>query len=279
MGAAETGPTLQMARDHPQTLVLSVIQKELGDPYGTRPPLRYRLRKVTGHMDTTKEIIETRDGGVACLVATGGRPLATGAWLSERDRLQYLRAHPALQDHRRIREQDDTARVKKVLRALPDAFLYTYAGVVSVSSGPALRLTFVPDPEYRPSDFETRVLRGMRGELWIDLQQQRMVRFEAHLFENVDFAWGILGYVDKGGSVLIEQSDVVPPIWTLTHMHLSLTGRALLVKPLTQEVEETATDHQQVPVDLSYQRAIDLLLQDNCGQGTARSPSASKDQQ
>lgn len=278
MGATGTGPTLQMAREHPQALVRSVIQKELADTYGTRPPLRYRLRKMTGHMDTTKEIIETRDGGVACLVATGGRPLATGAWLNERARLQYLRAHPALQQHRKMREQEDTARIKKILRALPDAFLYTYAGVVSVSSGPALRLTFVPDPKYRPSNYEAHVLRGMRGELWINIQQQRMVRFEARLFENVGFAWGILGYVDKGGSVLIEQSEVAPPVWTLTDMHLSLAGRALLVRPLRYDVDETATNYQRAPVDLSYQQAIDLLLQDNCGQGAFRSTSASKGQ-
>jgi hypothetical protein len=276
--AGTTDPALSMAKNHPQALVRHVIQKELTDTYGTRPPLRYRLRKVTDHTDTTKEIIESKNGGVACLVAIGGRPLTTEVWQGERARLQYLRSHPALQEHRRVREQADSERVKRVLQALPGAFRYTFSGVVTAPNGPAIRLTFVPNPAYRPSDYETHALRGMRGEIWVDQQQQRMVRFEAHQFEDVDFGWGILGTVDKGGGMLIEQAEVSPSTWALTHLHLVLAGRALLVKPLHYDVEETATDFQRAPNNLSYQQAIDLLLEDNCGMGTASAQAKKRDQ-
>ncbi|MGC9293211.1 MAG: hypothetical protein ACP5EP_10915 [Acidobacteriaceae bacterium] len=274
-----TDPTLSMAKNHPQALVRHVIQKELTDTYGTRPPLRYRLRKVTDHTDTTKEIVESKDGGVACLVATGGRPLTTEAQQRERFRLQYLRTHPALQEHRRVREQADSERVKRVIRALPDAFRYTFSGVEPTPNGPAIRLTFVPNPGYRPSAYETRALRGMRGEIWVDQHQQRMVRFEAHQFEDVDFGWGVLGIMDKGGGMLIEQAEVAPPVWALTHLHLVLAGRALLVKPLHYDVEETAMDFQRVANNLPYQQAIDLLLEDNCGMGTALAQAKTRDHQ
>lgn len=270
---------LSQAHSDPQALVRSVVQKELADTYGTRQPLRYRLHKVTVHLNTTKEIVETKDGDVACLVASGGQPLTPQAWQSERARLQQLQTQPALEQHRRSREQADTQRVEKVLRALPDAFQYKFAGVLSRPGGTVIRLTFEPNPNFSPQDYETHVLKGMRGEIWIDAAQKRMLRFDAHLFEGVDFGWGILGYLNKGGSVLIEQGEVVPSMWALTHMHLSLTGRALLVKPLKVEMEETATDYQRVAGDLSYQQAVDVLLREQCGSPTAAPEAGTANQQ
>ena len=39
----------------------------------------------------------------------------------------------------------------------------------------------------------------MIGEIWIDPVHQRVVRLEGHLQQDVDFGWGILGRLNKGG--------------------------------------------------------------------------------
>ena len=108
----------------------------------------------------------------------------------------------------------------------------------------------------------------MEGEIWLDERQLRMVRFDGHTFKDVDLAWGLLGRLDKGGVVQIDQGEVAPPIWSLTHLRLSLTGRTLLVKSLRQSVDETVTGQQRVPGNLTYQQAVDCLLQNNCGLAT-----------
>lgn len=256
--------TLQEAKNNPQALLRSAVQKELATGYGKRPFLRYRLHKVTEHANNTKEIVETPDGDVACLVAINGHPLSADAWQSERARLLALRAHPELQAHRNRREQEDTRRFEELLRALPDAFQVQFAGILSMPNGPAIRLTFQPNPDYKPKDYETRSLRGMSGELWIDARQKRILYFRAHLFQSVNFGWGILGYLNKGGSVQIQQSQVIPSVWTLTNMRLSLTGRALLVKPLHFDIEESATEYQPVANIFHYPQAVDLLLRNAC---------------
>lgn len=257
--------TRQEAQQQPQTLVRDAVQLELANGYSKRPYLRYRFHKVTEHLDRTQEILETQDGDVACLMATNGHILTTDAAQAERSRLVYLRAHPAMQAHRLHREQEDIQHFEKILRVLPDAFQFRFAGIVPASSGPAIHLTFQPNPHYKSAEYETHALSGMRGDIWIDARQKRIVNFDARLFRPVGFGWGILGYLDKGGTIHIQQSEVVPSVWSLTKMELSISGRALLVKPLKFDVQETATEYKLNSDALHFQQAIDLLLQDNCG--------------
>ncbi len=257
--------TLQEAQQHPQSLVRDAVQLEIANGYGKRPNLRYRFHKVTEHLDRTQEILETKDGDVACLMATNGHALTADAVHAERSRLVFLRSHPALQAHRLHREQGDIQNFEKILRALPDAFQFRFAGIVPASSGPAVHMTFQPNPHYKSTEYETHALSGMRGDIWIDARQKHIVNFDARLFRSVGFGWGILGYLDKGGTIHIQQSEVVPSVWSLTEMELSISGRALVVKPLQFDIRETATEYQRNDPAQNYQQAIDLLLQDHCG--------------
>ncbi len=257
--------TLQEAQQHPQSLVRDAVQLELAHGYGKRPYLRYRFHKVTEHLDRTQEILETKDGDIACLIATNGNALTTDAAQAERSRLVFLRAHPALQAHRRRREQEDILHFETILRALPDAFQFRFASIVPTTSGPEVHLTFQPNPHYKSTEYETHALSGMRGDIWIDARQKRIVNFDARLFRPVSFGLGILGYLDKGGTIRIQQSEVVPSVWSLTKMDLSISGRALLVKPLQFDVQEIATEYRLNSEALHFQQAIDLLVQDHCG--------------
>jgi hypothetical protein len=54
---------------------------------------------------------------------------------------------------------------------------------------------------------EAAILRGMAGKVRIDQAPARLTRLDAHLISNVDFGWGILGKLDEGGTIQIEQPD------------------------------------------------------------------------
>ncbi len=254
---------LVQARQHPQALMRTVVQTELSQNSGQRPRLQYRLHKITRHLDITKEIIETNDGDVACLVATAGHPLTADEWTAERARLEQLSANPALEKHRQRREQADIQRFNQILRALPDAFLFTFVDAVPTPDGPALRMSFQPNPHYAPTSYETRVLRVLRGELWINANQMRVQSFHAYQFQPISFGWGLLGRLDNDGSIHLTQSAVLPQVWDFTQLHMSFTGRAV-VKSLQIHVDETASDYSRVNPTLTYQQAIDLLLRDHC---------------
>jgi len=247
-----------VARD-PVALVRRAAQNELKSANGNHP-YRYELHKIDDGKVTTKEIVETKDGDVARLIAVNDKPLDTEAQHAEIERLNNLAAHPELQEHRRKREKEDSDRANEMIRLLPDAFLYKYEGMVDGPNGTCYRLSFQPNPNFNPPDREAQVYHGMAGELWIDKGQERMVKLDAHLIADVDFGWGILGRLYKGGSILVEQADVGEHHWETTHMKLSLTGKALLIKNLNFQTTEDASHFESVPPEMGYQNAIKMLL-------------------
>lgn len=245
----------------PVALVRRAAQNELKSSNGNHP-YRYQLHKVDENKITTKEIVETKDGDVARLIAIDDKPLTDDAQRTEVDRLNNLAAHPELQEHRHKKEKEDSDRANEMIRLLPDAFLYKYEGMVDGPNGPCYRLSFQPNPNFDPPDREAQVYHGMAGELWIDKQQERMVKLDAHLIADVDFGWGILGRLYKGGSILVEQADVGDHHWETTHMKLRLTGKALLIKNLNFQTTEDASHFEPVPPEMGYQNAIKMLLTD-----------------
>src|SRR5579884_42704 len=247
---------------NPVALVRRASQNELAASNGNHP-FRYQLHKIDDGKITTKEIVETKDGDVARLIAVNDRPLDPDAEKNEIARLNNLAAHPELQAHRRQKEQEDSNRANKMIRLLPDAFVYKYEGMVEGPNGPCYKLSFQPNPNFNPPDHESQVFAGMAGELWIDKAQERMVRLDAHLIADVNFGWGILGKLYKGGSILVEQADVGDHHWETTHMKLSLTGKALMIKPLSFQTTEDASHFEPVPPDMGYQKAIEMLLSNN----------------
>lgn len=246
----------------PAALVRRASQNELKSGNGNHP-YRYQLHKVDDSKITTKEIVETKDGDVARLVSFNDKPLDADAQKAEIDRLNNLAIHPELQAHRHKKEQEDSDRANEMLRLLPDAFLYKYIDMVDGPNGQCYRLSFQPNPNFNPPDREAEVYHGMAGELWIDKAQERMVKFDAHLIADVDFGWGILGRLYKGGSIHVEQADVGDHHWETTHMKLSLTGKALMIKPLSFQTTEDASHFEPVPPEMGYQNAIKMLLNDN----------------
>ena len=241
-------------------LVRRAVQHRL-DAGKSHRPVRYLIHRTDERHDTTKEIIETVDGGVARLVAIDGKPLSVEADRAELDRLDTLANHPELQEHRHKSEQKDAERVDRLLALLPDAFLYRFEGMTPCAAGQCYRLSFTPNPHFTPPNLEADLLRGVAGEVWIDTRQERLTRLEGQFVAEVDFGFGILGKLNKGGTVLLEQTDVGGHDWELTRLTLHVTGRALMVKPLSFQINEEASHFSPVQPGLRYRDAIQILKQ------------------
>jgi hypothetical protein len=248
------------AQTDPAALVRRAIQNR-EDAAKTHRPLRYLIRKTDDRRDTTKDVIETGQGDVARLIAINNQPLTAAANQAELDRLNTLANHPEMQEHRHQREQKDADRVNRLMRLLPDAFLYRDQGTSPCPTGKGIchHLTFSPNPSFEPPDVEANIFHGLAGEVWIDQAQERLTRLDAHVIANVDFGWGILGKLDKGGTIQLEQSDIGNHDWELTALKLSLKGKALMLKSLNIQLTEQATHFSQVPPDVDYRKAIQLL--------------------
>ncbi|MGC9158030.1 MAG: hypothetical protein ACP5FH_03480 [Terracidiphilus sp.] len=222
-------------------------------------PMRYRLEKSTPRLTSSKEIIETRDGDVARLLAIDGRPLTPAEKQQEQNRLDMLLRDPALQRHRQQSEESDSRIVFKLLRVLPNAFLYDYVGPGTEPSGAVEKFCFRPNPEFVPSDLETRALTAMSGEIWIDARHQRVMRLEGHLQQDTNYGWGLLGRLDKGGWVILEQADVGQGQWRIVSVRMKMNLR-ILFQSKEINATETMTGYAPVPAGLDYRQAIQMLL-------------------
>lgn len=238
-------------------------QNELANSYGHHGLLRYRVRKITAKSDTTKEVVETLDGGVARLIAVRNHPLTPEQQQVEVQRLHTLIADPNIQAHRRRHEMRDAERLGEIMRLLPTAFIYRYIGAQATPHGTEIRLSFEPNPKFSPPNLEARVLTGIRGEAWIDPQQIRVARINGNLFRHVDFGWGLLGVLEPGGSITIAQSNTQAAGWQMSRLALNLQGKAVMVKTVRLNVDETASDYREVPSNWHYQNAVRWLLQQN----------------
>jgi hypothetical protein len=221
-------------------------------------PLRYRLRKTSPRLTSTKEIVETRDGDVARLLSINDQPLSAEDEQREQARLQGLIDNPSLQQHRKQSEDSDTARALKVLRVLPSAFLYQFAGVGAGPTGPVDKFSFKPNPQFDPPDLETGILTAMAGELWIDPAEERVVRLAGSLQQDKDFGLGILGALDKGGWIEIEQADVGAHQWRIVHLKLVMNGR-ILFKAKNSNSTQDYSGFTPLSPDLTYRQAIEML--------------------
>lgn len=243
-------------------LVQRALVNEVRAAADTGHPMRYRLHKQSPRLSSTKEIFETRDGAVARLLEINDAPLSQADEQKEQDRLNTLLADPGKQRHRKQSEDADSARAMKVLRALPDAFLYQYKSPGQGPAGAIEVYTFKPNPKFDPPDLETQVLTEMTGEIWIDVTEQRVSRLEGHLKQDVDFGWGILGRLSKGGWIVLEQADVGDHQWRTVHFQMSITGRVFL-KTRVFDTTEDESRFTPVPPGMKYQQAIQMLRSEN----------------
>jgi hypothetical protein len=212
-----------------------------------------------GH-SVTKEVIQTPQGGLLRTIAINDKPLTPEQRTKDDEKLQKFANDPEARHKRREATKEEDQRDSLMLSSLPDAFLYAYVGEQPGPDGTSLvHLTFKPNPKFSPPNHETMVYLGMEGDMLIDPKAARIAKIDGTLFKDVDFGWGILGRLYKGGRFLIEQKDVGSGHWETTRESLQFNGKILLVKSLTISSTETTYDFRPVPANLTTGQALELL--------------------
>jgi hypothetical protein len=225
----------------------------------------FRSRKQTSSGSQTKLFVQTRDATAAMLIAINDQPLTAQQRQSEDGRLEYLIKNPDELKRKQRQERDDEERTSRIMRALPDAFLYEYedtekgSATVGGEGDELVRLKFRPNPKYNPPSRVEQVLTGMQGIVLIDAKDNRIARMDGTLFRDVGFGWGILGHLDKGGHFLVEQGKIGDGTWAITKMQLSFTGKAFFFKNIEFKHEEVFSDFLRVPSNLSFADGVALL--------------------
>ncbi len=254
----------QAPSDSPAELVRRTVENEAKDPSG-QMKFMFRDRKETSRGSQTKLLVETKEAMVGLIVANNDHPLSPQERQAEQGRVERFLNHPEEINKRARQEKEDTERTLRIMKALPNAFLYeadgkeTGTATLGKAGDELVRLKFKPNPRYVPPGREERVLTALEGVMLIDTNQHRIAKIDGTLFQNVDFGWGFLGRLDKGGKFMVEQADVGSGHWEVTHMQLSFDGKIVMLKNLVIRSNEVFTDFHEVPSTLTYAQGLELL--------------------
>jgi hypothetical protein len=255
----------------PADIVRRAVHNEIASNQSSGMHFRFKDEKRTPQLSQTKLMVETSDATAGLLVMQNGQPLTPQQRREEEARLANYVQSPQDLRKKKKQEREDTEHTERILRALPDAFLYQRDGIEPGRQGlgapgdELVRLNFRPNPDYNPPSHVEQVLTGMSGNLLIDTAQNRIAEINGTLSKEVAFGWGILGHLDPGGRFLVQQADVGEHQWEVTHMQLSFTGKVLLVKKISMHSNDTFSDFHSVPGDLTFAQGVELLKKEAAG--------------
>jgi hypothetical protein len=242
----------------PDVLVRQMVDNDLKQSIdsGTLYSFKQRTEKPKG--TTVKLMVETPDGLIGRVVSKNGQPLSPEEQKTEDDRVNRLLDPRQMQDKRKEQKEDEE-RTRTMVRAMPDAFIYKYAGTEPGKNGVELvKLHFTPNPKFNPPTRETLVFQGMEGDMWIDPRAIRMAKIDGTMMRDVTIGWGILGRLDKGGRFIVEQSEVAKGHWDTTKLALDFTGKALIFKSIRIKSTDSFTDFRPIP-KMTVAQALDYL--------------------
>jgi hypothetical protein len=219
---------------------------------------RYWIEERSAAGSSVEEQVETVDGPITRLTLSNGQPLTGKAQDEEQARLEKLLVSPSEQE-RHVRQYDENEeRIGRILALLPDAFVYDYDG----EENGCYRLQFRPNPEYPAQSIEARIFHAMRGTVWVDKRAKRLARLEGRVEENVDFGFGILGRLYKGGWFRLVRVQVSATEWKTEGLEVHMNIRALLVKTFARETSEVRGGFKPVPAGMSLAHGLELLNRD-----------------
>src|SRR5882757_1366334 len=211
-------------------------------------------RRSGGHI-YVERIIETVDGDVDQLLSVDGHA-PDGADKSKNDKvlqglLSSAQAREAMHANT-IKEDNDAATL---LRAVPKMFLAEDRdeknGIVTIA--------FRPNPNFQPQSLEQRAIHGMSGTLYIDKKGMRLTGIDAIVAEQVQFGYGLLGTLDKGGTYMLQRVEVEPGVWKTKDTKIRLNGRVALFKNISKQSEESKSGWRRVPSNTTILQALAML--------------------
>jgi len=242
------------AQENAGLLVRETVYNELHD-HQKHGYWRYWVEANGPSGTRIEEQVETVDGPVGRVLLRNGHRLDAEGEQLEQAKLEELRNSPAKQASKREAYQQDEGRVTRILALLPDAFVFHDAG----TEKGVRHLKYTPNSKYSAHGIEAKVFHELSGDLWIDTRAKRLRRLEGHLNDNVDFGFGVLGRVNKGGWFRLVRKAVSPDEWKTERLEMHMSGRALLFKSIAHETSEVRGGFEAVPPAMSMAQGLQVL--------------------
>jgi hypothetical protein len=235
-------------------LIDEVVANELTDRVQQRKWM-YLIDKRQGKQTLTEEQVDTKDGPFYRVLAIDGIPLDSNQRQQDKARMDRLLHDPGLQLKIKQVHDEDEQKLEKLIRLLPEAFVYDYDGIEEN----LIRLKFRPNSNYNPPTYEARVAHSLAGTILIDSEQKRLAKLSGRLISRVQFGYGLLGHIDDGGTIEIGRVRVGLSQWKTALINIQLSGGLAFFKTISKQEYETRSNFRAVSGDPSLSEASQLL--------------------
>ena len=256
-GLAAAGAGTQ--KSNADQFVRRILENEIRAQKEDQSLWQYRENKVENGKVERLEVVETADGDLERLIAVNGEPLGPEPEKKEVARIQRLLSDRQAFQAESRKQRQDVKQELSLLQMLGSAFVYQDAG----QDGKLRKVNFTPNSSFHAPSREAEVFHHMSGSLWLDTDQKRLARMSGRLTSEVNFGWGVLGHLAKGGTFTVEQTEVGKGHWELTRLDVNMNGKALFFKTIDVKQNLQNSNFKPVPRDVTLRRAAELLKSDS----------------
>jgi hypothetical protein len=255
------------AQENPQQLVRDTVYNELHANQHQNYWM-YRDNDTEHGKNKISRVVETPQCWFRWVLSINGQPLTSAEEKQQQAKINTLVRSPEARRKNHAALEQDGNKAENLMKMLPDAFLYSYDGEQDGN----IRLKFTQNPQFQPPSDAAKVFHSMDGYLLINKQQKRLAGMNGTLMQNVDFGWGVLGKLYKGGTFKVQQTELAPNDWEVTTLDVHIHGRALFFHTISENQTEVQSEFQPVPANISMAQAAALAEHGNLSASAAAKP-------
>jgi hypothetical protein len=116
----------------------------------------------------------------------------------------------------------------QLVDAMLTAFTRKWAGREMRDGRDCDVIQLTPDPNFHPHSILEDALSHAYAKIWVDREEDQLVRAEAYINKDIWVGGGVLGKLYKGGTFSMDQAAVAPGVWLPTRYQFDFSGREFL---------------------------------------------------
>ncbi|MGB7191002.1 MAG: hypothetical protein WBD10_12750 [Acidobacteriaceae bacterium] len=198
-------------------------------------------------------VAQTSQGDVNRIIKKNGHPIPEA---QQRNSVESFVHDSSARARQRQADRKDGQEAEDLLNMLPQAFLWTLKNKNDITT----IFHFKPDPKFSPPSRQARVFAAMEGDMTVNNRQHRIMRLRGTMIRDVNFGWGLLGSLKKGGSFEVNRKQTAPGIWQIYETHVHIQGRALLFKTISEQEDDIKTQFTRQADNVTLEQAAEAVL-------------------
>jgi hypothetical protein len=211
----------------------------------------------TGDRLWMEKVVQTENAEIHRLISIDGVPLTAEQAREEDVRITKLVAH--LEATRKGEHQPSGGQGSgdEMIHSMTRAFVFTYDG----QANGCTRLRYRPNPQFKPAGYRQRILHALEGTILVKEPEDRVCGLDGRISYPVEVGFGLMGKLEENGRIHIVRVQTPAGTWQVSVIGLHLVGRVLMLKDISQQLDEVRSDFHDLPPHLSVAQAAEIARQ------------------